>query len=183
MEDCDVGSRSDPKKRLLFFSDTELTRQKSWVAERIKHGKDSNLISDMNHYFISKFDHNRPFKWFDVELKKYFGIDVLDAGFPKEKGYGIFHGRKPMRSLFALRISIIVLPRHSMNSQVLKIFILKISKCPGKSIIQRFTENFLIKPNSRNHFSPAYMIRVLKKPFTPRPRLIVFVQSGERVCR
>ena len=45
-------------------------------------------------YFISSLDHSRLFKWFDVELKKYFAIDVLAAGFPRHKGYGIFHGKE-----------------------------------------------------------------------------------------
>ncbi len=75
-----------------FFQTLSLHGKDLGFAERIKDGKDPNLISDLLHYFVTRLDHSRPFRWFDVELKKYFGIDVLETGFPQEKGYGIFHG-------------------------------------------------------------------------------------------
>jgi hypothetical protein len=75
-----------------FFQTLNLHGKGLGFAKRIDHGQDENLIGDMLHYFVTMLDHSRPFEWFDVELKEHFGIDVLGAGFPKEKGYEIFRG-------------------------------------------------------------------------------------------
>lgn len=43
----------------------------------------SVLIKD----FFETTNHDVPLTWFDLELKKNFGIDIYDYDFPKEKGY------------------------------------------------------------------------------------------------
>lgn len=39
--------------------------------------------------FLAELDHDLPLKWFDVDVKSVFGINVYDHSFPTEKGYGI----------------------------------------------------------------------------------------------
>ena len=46
--------------------------------------KDSNLTTDeLLELFINKYTHDRPLKWFDDNIKKYFGIDVYTSPFPE----------------------------------------------------------------------------------------------------
>ena len=44
--------------------------------------------------FFSEYPHEVPLKWFDMELKRVFEIDVFSEPFPKSKGYQIYAGKK-----------------------------------------------------------------------------------------
>jgi hypothetical protein len=40
--------------------------------------------------FLDNHDHQRPLKWFDMELRRVFGIDVFAEPFDKQKGFTIY---------------------------------------------------------------------------------------------
>ena len=47
-------------------------------------------ISTLTELFVNRARHDSPLRFFDREIKDIFGIDVLDSGFPIEKGYEIY---------------------------------------------------------------------------------------------
>lgn len=55
------------------------------VLEKGKKYKTDKLIND----FFNKTYHEVPLNWFDIELKRHFGIDIYKYKFPKEKGFYI----------------------------------------------------------------------------------------------
>jgi hypothetical protein len=49
-----------------------------------------NDINNLTETFISRFNHQLPLEWFDVELKNNFNIDVYSKPFDVERGYSIY---------------------------------------------------------------------------------------------
>jgi hypothetical protein len=63
------------------------------------YGLDRTIVSvdrpqELAALFRRYAKHDSPLKFFDKEIKGIFGIDVFDEGFPKDKGFGIYHGER-----------------------------------------------------------------------------------------
>ncbi|MFO7713620.1 putative capsular polysaccharide synthesis family protein [Desulfosarcina sp.] len=56
------------------------------LAEDDVEGNARRLIDT----FLIRHDHQRPLKWFDMELKRVFDIDIFAEPFDKEKGFTIY---------------------------------------------------------------------------------------------
>ncbi|MGG3739459.1 putative capsular polysaccharide synthesis family protein [Aeribacillus pallidus] len=53
----------------------------------IPYTKITDDVEKLKHVFLEKHPHDRPLRWFDDELYKFFGINVYDYEFPKDKGF------------------------------------------------------------------------------------------------
>jgi hypothetical protein len=50
-----------------------------------------NNVQTLSKFFLEKIDnHERPLVWIDMELKRFFNIDVYASDFPKSKGFKIY---------------------------------------------------------------------------------------------
>lgn len=48
---------------------------------------------ELRRLFFEKLErHESPLRWFDLEMKRVFNLDVYASDFPKSKGYKIYHG-------------------------------------------------------------------------------------------
>ena len=72
------------KKNDKFYAESPVYNYKEILDE----GSEDILIST----FINKMNnHSRILEWFDMEIKKYFNIDVYATEFPKDRGYEIYN--------------------------------------------------------------------------------------------
>ncbi|WAA09716.1 putative capsular polysaccharide synthesis family protein [Fervidibacillus albus] len=53
----------------------------------IPYTKITNDLEMLKKVFLEKHPHDRPLRWFDDELYKFFGINIYDFDFPKDKGF------------------------------------------------------------------------------------------------
>lgn len=53
-------------------------------------------------YFLANYPHETPLRWFDMELKPLFGIDVYAEPFPQAQGYQIYRTGKAQLLLLKL---------------------------------------------------------------------------------
>ena len=60
---------------------------------------DTDVLAEL---FFERARHDSPLRFFDREIKAHFGIDVIEAGFPIEKGYEIY--RSDRAELLVLRL-------------------------------------------------------------------------------
>ena len=59
-------------------------------------------VDKLAQLFFERATHDSPIMFFDREIRDIFGIDVLQQGFPVEKGYNIY--REPRAELLVLRL-------------------------------------------------------------------------------
>ena len=73
-----------------FFQNADL-----WLPElRSTLPLDLTDLERISARFFSDYPHEVPLKWFDMELKQVFEIDVFAETFQKSKGYHIYTGKK-----------------------------------------------------------------------------------------
>jgi hypothetical protein len=85
----------DPIARNIssFFQTLEMEYQLSY--EDLLKSNDPIKMDVLLDLFVNKVkNHEYPLHWFDNEMKRYFGIDVFDHPFPKERGYKIIKSNK-----------------------------------------------------------------------------------------
>ena len=51
-------------------------------------------LQELSQRFLEVYPHDVPLKWFGMEMKPMFDIDVFASEFPKERGYKIYLGSK-----------------------------------------------------------------------------------------
>jgi len=71
---------------------------------------DSSTLAKL---FFERAQHDSPIRFFDREIKDIFGIDVLDSGFPIDKGYGIYR---------SARVDLLVLKLESLADSAVAAF-------------------------------------------------------------
>jgi glycosyltransferase involved in cell wall biosynthesis len=49
-------------------------------------------LEDLITTFLTRYEHDIPLRWFDVQMKPVFGIDVFAHEFPRDRGYMVYHG-------------------------------------------------------------------------------------------
>jgi hypothetical protein len=49
-------------------------------------------MQELMAHFLAEYPHDIPLRWFDLEMKEVFGIDVFAQPFPIEQGYQLLHG-------------------------------------------------------------------------------------------
>ena len=59
-------------------------------------------VDSLSKLFFDRATHDSPLEFFDREIRDIFGIDVLQQGFPVDKGYGIY--RAARAELLVLRL-------------------------------------------------------------------------------
>lgn len=80
------------KTQPLARSHKEIYRVKSThhKFETIINPDDPEDINRLAELFFQRLNHQYPLRYFDLELKAVFGIDVFASDFPKRKGYKIY---------------------------------------------------------------------------------------------
>lgn len=73
-----------------FFQNIEVVYPEFNYREKVKRLNRKEIISELTDFFINNFVHKDPLVWFDVELKRFTGIDVYESGFPCNQGYKIY---------------------------------------------------------------------------------------------
>lgn len=72
-----------------------IDRNISAFFERYEHYTGENFaqsklsVDELIRIFHEQFEHERPLRWFDDELKTYLGVDVYEHPFPQEQGYHV----------------------------------------------------------------------------------------------
>ena len=79
-ENLDVVARDNE-------SEFEISSHYYRIEPTIVTVDDVEKLADL---FFNRATHDSPIKFFDREIRDIFGIDVLQTGFPIDKGYGIY---------------------------------------------------------------------------------------------
>ena len=85
-----------------FFQNVEVSYPEFAYSEKINLLSENEMIEEMIHFFIKNFIHDDPLVWFDVEMKKFTGIDVYEEEFPHEKGYKLYENERFRILIFRL---------------------------------------------------------------------------------
>jgi len=73
-----------------FFQNIEVVYPEFGYREKAARLSRDKLISELSDFFVQNFVHKDPLVWFDVELKRFTGIDVYEFDFSHEKGFRIY---------------------------------------------------------------------------------------------
>lgn len=72
-----------------FFQMLDKEYRDQGFRRRILAGADDGLLEEMIRFFHETWVHGNALHWFDREIKRVFGVDVLAGEFPHTKGYRI----------------------------------------------------------------------------------------------